>query len=111
MCPSTGDSMWYALRRDTGGAVVSVARGAWDGGSRGAAHGRRPGTERRARPRHVQSDTRRRPLAVAGRRVCGSDTFDHLIPEDLRQASVVTATMLYNTAMRDELLPWVPLSP
>jgi carboxypeptidase Q len=40
-----------------------------------------------------------------------SDTFDHLIPEDLRQASVVTATMLYNTAMRDELLPRVPLSP
>ena len=40
-----------------------------------------------------------------------SDTFDHLIPEDLRQASVVTATMLYDTAMPDELLPRVPLSP
>jgi carboxypeptidase Q len=40
-----------------------------------------------------------------------SDTFDHLIPEDLRQAAVVTATMLYNTAMRDELLPRVPLAP
>ena len=40
-----------------------------------------------------------------------SDTFDHLIPDDLRQAAVVTATMLYNTAMRDQLLPRVPLGP
>jgi hypothetical protein len=28
-----------------------------------------------------------------------------LIPDDLRQAAVVVATMLYNTAMRDEMLP------
>jgi hypothetical protein len=34
-----------------------------------------------------------------------ADTADHLIPEDLRQAAVVVATMLYNTAQRDELLP------
>ena len=34
-----------------------------------------------------------------------SDTLDHLIPEDLRQAAVVVATFLYNTAQRDELLP------
>ena len=34
-----------------------------------------------------------------------ADTADHLIPEDLRQAAVVVATMLYNTAMRDEALP------
>jgi carboxypeptidase Q len=34
-----------------------------------------------------------------------ADTADHLIPEDLRQAAVVVATMLYNTAMRDDLLP------
>jgi hypothetical protein len=40
-----------------------------------------------------------------------SDTFDHLIPEDLRQAAVVTATMLYNTGMRDELLHRAPLAP
>jgi Zn-dependent M28 family amino/carboxypeptidase len=33
------------------------------------------------------------------------DTFDRLVPEDLRQASVVIATLLYNTAMRDQLLP------
>jgi carboxypeptidase Q len=34
-----------------------------------------------------------------------ADTADALIPDDLRQAAVVVATMLYNTAMRDELLP------
>ena len=33
------------------------------------------------------------------------DTYEHLIPDDLRQAAVVTATMLYNTAMREEMLP------
>jgi carboxypeptidase Q len=27
------------------------------------------------------------------------------VPEDLRQAAVVMATFLYNTAMRDQLLP------
>jgi carboxypeptidase Q len=34
-----------------------------------------------------------------------SDTFDHLIPDDMKQAAVVVATFLYNTAMRDERLP------
>ena len=34
-----------------------------------------------------------------------ADTFERLIPDDLRQASVVLATLLYNTAMRDEMLP------
>jgi carboxypeptidase Q len=33
------------------------------------------------------------------------DTADHLIAEDLRQAAVVVATVLYNTAQRDERLP------
>jgi hypothetical protein len=33
------------------------------------------------------------------------DTYEYLIAEDLRQAAVVVATMLYNTAMRDEMLP------
>jgi hypothetical protein len=36
------------------------------------------------------------------------DTYDRLVPEDLRQASVVLATLLYNTAMRDQLLPCEP---
>ena len=34
-----------------------------------------------------------------------SDTLDHLIPEDMRQAAVVVATFLYNTAQREALLP------
>jgi len=34
-----------------------------------------------------------------------SDTLDHLIPDDLKQAAVVVATFLYNTAQRDEMLP------
>ena len=34
-----------------------------------------------------------------------ADTADSLIPEDLRQAAVVVATMLYNTAQREERLP------
>jgi Zn-dependent M28 family amino/carboxypeptidase len=34
-----------------------------------------------------------------------SDSYDRLVPEDLRQAAVVIATFLYNTAMRGELLP------
>jgi Zn-dependent M28 family amino/carboxypeptidase len=34
-----------------------------------------------------------------------SDTYERLVPEDLRQAALVTATMLYNTAMRGEMLP------
>jgi Peptidase family M28 len=38
-----------------------------------------------------------------------SDTYDRLIPEDLRQAAIIVATMLYNTAMRDQTLPRMPL--
>src|SRR5262249_21791486 len=38
------------------------------------------------------------------------DTFEHLIPDDLRQAAVIVATMLYNTAMRDQMLPRIPLT-
>jgi hypothetical protein len=38
-----------------------------------------------------------------------SDTYDRLIPEDLRQAAIIVATMLYNTAMRDQTLPRIPV--
>jgi hypothetical protein len=38
-----------------------------------------------------------------------ADTYERLIPEDLRQASVVIAILLYNTAMRDQMLPRLPL--
>lgn len=33
------------------------------------------------------------------------DSYDHLIPEDLQQISVIVATFVYNAAMRDEKLP------
>jgi len=33
------------------------------------------------------------------------DTYDRLIPEDLKQASVVVASFVYNAAMRDQKLP------
>ncbi len=39
------------------------------------------------------------------------DTYERLIPEDLRQAAIVVATMLYNTALRDQLLPRRTLPP
>lgn len=37
------------------------------------------------------------------------DTYEHLSIEDLKQAAVVMAAFVYNTAMRNELLPRKPL--
>ena len=37
------------------------------------------------------------------------DTYDHLQIEDLKQAAVIMAAFVYNTAMRDEKLPRKPL--
>ena len=37
------------------------------------------------------------------------DTYDHLSIEDLQQAATVVAAFVYNTAMRDEMLPRKPL--
>ena len=37
------------------------------------------------------------------------DTVEHLITEDLEQVAVVQAIFVYNTAMRDDLLPRLPL--
>lgn len=33
------------------------------------------------------------------------DTYDHLVPEDLKQAATIVASFVYNTAQRDEKLP------
>jgi hypothetical protein len=33
------------------------------------------------------------------------DTYDHLIPEDLKQASTIVAAFVYNTTQRDEMIP------
>lgn len=33
------------------------------------------------------------------------DTYDHLVPEDLKQGAAVVAAFVFNTAQRDEILP------
>ncbi len=37
------------------------------------------------------------------------DSFDHLLPEDLKQAATIIAAFVYNAAMRDEKLPRKPV--
>lgn len=39
------------------------------------------------------------------------DTYDHLVAEDLKQAAVIVATFVYNTAQRDEKMPRKELLP
>ena len=38
-----------------------------------------------------------------------TDTYDHLKPEDMRQASVILASVLLNAANRDAPLPRIPV--
>jgi hypothetical protein len=38
-----------------------------------------------------------------------ADTYDHMKPEDMRQAAVIMATFLLNAANRDEPLPRLPI--
>lgn len=33
------------------------------------------------------------------------DTYDHLVPEDLKQAATIVAVFVYNPAQRDEMIP------
>jgi len=37
------------------------------------------------------------------------DVYDHLVPEDLMQSPVIMAAFVYQTAMREEMLPRKPL--
>jgi carboxypeptidase Q len=37
------------------------------------------------------------------------DTYERLLPEDMKQAAVVEAIFVYNAAMRDQMLPRKPL--
>lgn len=37
------------------------------------------------------------------------DTYDHLVPADLKQAAAIVAAFVYNTAQREELIPRKPL--
>ncbi|HEX3165926.1 MAG TPA: M28 family peptidase, partial [Chitinophagaceae bacterium] len=33
------------------------------------------------------------------------DTYDHLVPDDLKQAATIVASFVYNTAQRDQKIP------
>jgi carboxypeptidase Q len=37
------------------------------------------------------------------------DTYDHLVPEDLKQAATIVAAFVYNTAQRDQKIPRKPM--
>jgi Zn-dependent M28 family amino/carboxypeptidase len=37
------------------------------------------------------------------------DTYDKISEEDLKQASIIVASFVYNTAQRDEMMPRKPL--
>jgi hypothetical protein len=37
------------------------------------------------------------------------DDYDHLIPEDLKQAATIVTAFVYNTAQRNEMIPRKPL--
>jgi Zn-dependent M28 family amino/carboxypeptidase len=37
------------------------------------------------------------------------DVYDHLLMDDLKQAAIIMAAFVYNAAMRDEMLPRMPL--
>jgi hypothetical protein len=37
------------------------------------------------------------------------DTYDHLLPADLKQAATIIAAFVYNTAQRSEMIPRMPL--
>src|SRR5437868_15323069 len=37
------------------------------------------------------------------------DVYDRLQPDDLKQAAVIVASFVYNTAMRDDMLPRKPI--
>ncbi len=39
------------------------------------------------------------------------DVYEHIRPDDLKQAAVIMASFVYNTAMRDEMLPRKPIRP
>ena len=38
------------------------------------------------------------------------DTYDHLVPDDLKQAATIIATFVYNTAQQNEMIPRKPVA-
>jgi carboxypeptidase Q len=85
---------WIAPLKDLGVEVVA-ARGVCAGDCRPFARAGIP------TPAFIQD-----PLEYATRtHHTNMDTLERLIPDDLRQAAIVMATVLYNTAMRTAMLP------
>jgi hypothetical protein len=39
------------------------------------------------------------------------DTYEHIRPDDMKQAAVIMASFVYNAAMRDDMLPRKPIRP
>ena len=39
------------------------------------------------------------------------DVYEHIRPDDLKQAAIIMASFVYNTAMRDDMLPRKPIRP
>jgi len=37
------------------------------------------------------------------------DTYDHVLPDDLKQSAAVAASIIYSLAMRDDRVPRKPL--
>lgn len=49
------------------------------------------------------------PLAYSRTHHTNMDVYDHVVPDDLKQAATIVASFVYHTAQRDELLPRKPL--
>lgn len=39
------------------------------------------------------------------------DVYEHIRPDDMKQAAVIMASFVYNAAMRDDMLPRKPIRP
>jgi hypothetical protein len=39
------------------------------------------------------------------------DTYDHVLEDDLKQSAAFAASLIYQIAMRDEMIPREPLPP
>jgi Zn-dependent M28 family amino/carboxypeptidase len=39
------------------------------------------------------------------------DVYEHIRPDDMKQAAVIMASFVYNAAMRDEMIPRKPIRP
>jgi Zn-dependent M28 family amino/carboxypeptidase len=85
---------WLAPLKDLGVTLVS-ARQDCGGDCRSFDEAGIPSPAFKQDPLEYESRTRHTSM----------DTYERLVPDDLRQAAVVVATIVYNTALREEMLP------